>query len=226
MKRVSLILTALLFVAQFSLGQNPKYLQHIQDTADKLVASFWGQQNFINYIKLDKKKSTYLIWGKMWDKRCQFDTPLNFTPNFFHYNYYVNHPAFHGDTARIEFYLDSTGKLEIGLSNEGLFQPGNLDKLKTIDKATAMSKAKEYGLPPGKGKWSVSLQWNTTPPETLNLKPNSTLQDYIQGKYVWAVKSIMEKDYRNGCFYFNKRIHYIDLVTGKLIFEADVGEIE
>lgn len=221
-----IIISLLLTLTLFANGQDELYLKQMQDTADKLVASFWGQDNFDRYIKLDKENSTFLVWGKMWEKRSKFNQPLNFRPNFFHYKYLVVHPAFHGDTARISFYIDSTRKLQIGFQPEGLYQPSDLNNLKTINQATAIATAKKLGLPKGKGQWYVSLQWNEIDHSTLDLKPNSTLQDFIKGHYVWAVKSTLNKSYQNGCYYYNKRVFYIDLVTGKLIGKGDVGKTD
>ena len=210
----------LLIFSSSTLGQDTQYLKSIRDTADKLVSSFWGQDNFKKYIKLDKENSRY--FGRETNMRASFNKKLNFSPNSFKFKYFVIHPTFHGDTARIEFTIDSTGKLEIFYHPEGLYQPGDLNLLKTITKARAIEKAKSLGLTKGKSKWTVSLEWIETDPATLDLKPNSTLQDFIQGHYCWAVKSTLKKEYREGCFIYSYRVFYIDIISGNLIDKKDI----
>lgn len=194
----------------------------MHDTADKLVASFWGKENFQKYIKLDKENSRY--FGIKSNMKSSFNSNPNFNPNSFKFKYNVFHSAFHGDTARIEFTLDSTGKLEIFFQPKGLYQPGNLDSLKTISQKEAIVIAKKLGLAKGKGKWTTSIEWKETDPTTLNLKPNSTLLDFIKGHFTWAVKSTLEKNYSKGCFTYKKQVYYIDIVTGNLIDKEDIND--
>jgi hypothetical protein len=210
----------LLLSSIFSIGQDRQYLQLIKDTADKLVISFWGQDNFAKYIKLDKKKSKY--FGRETNMRASFDKDINFNPNSFRFHYDVIHPAFRGDTAQIDFTLDSTGKLQIFYQPEGLYQPGDLNKLRTISKLQAIEKAKSFGLTKGKTKWTLSLEWIETDPATLDLKPNSSLQDFIKGNYCWAVKSTLSKVYRDGCFVYTYRVFYIDIISGALVNKKDM----
>lgn len=222
------ILFILLFTFCWTLarGQDFNHIKANQQKADSLVASFWGQTNFDKYIHLDKKRSEYLVFGNMWEKECRFTSKLTFSPNMYLYRYKVIHPIFHGDTAHIEFYLDSLGKLMIGFHPSGLFQGGDLDTLKTLTKQQAIQKAKEFGLEKGQGKWTVSLGWQETDPMTLNLKENSTLKEFIQGHFTWNVKATLDKSYRDGCFFYNKRVYSIDILTGKLIAKSDFGETE
>jgi hypothetical protein len=210
----------------FSYGQDINYIKSIQQKADGLVISFWGQDNFEKYIHLDKTRSEYLVFGNMWEKQCKFNDKLTFSPNTFLYRYKVIHPVFRGDTANIEFYLDSLGNLEVGFTKIGFFQGGNLDKLKTLTKEQAIQKAKVLGLEKGQGKWTVSLSWQETDPTTLDLKENSTLREFIQGHFTWDVKATLDKSYRDGCFFYNKRVYSIDVFTGQLISKSDVGETE
>jgi hypothetical protein len=209
-----------------SYGQDLDYIKAIQRKADSLVASFWGQENFDKYIHLDKTRSEYLVFGKMWEKECRFNKALTFSPNKFLYRYKVIHPIFRGDTASIEFYLDSLGKLEVGFTKIVFFQGGNLDKLKSLTKEQAIQKAKTLGLDKGQSKWTVSLSWQETDPMTLDLKENSTLKEFIQGHFTWDVKATLDKSYRDGCFFYNKRVYSIDIFTGELISKSDVGETE
>ena len=215
-----IIISLLLFSSIFSFGQDRQYLKIIRDTADKLVASFWGQDNFDKFIKLDKEKSKY--FGPETNMRASFNKNINFNPNSFRFHYNVIHPAFRGDTAKIDFTLDSTGKLEIFFQPLGLYQPGDLNLLKTISKSQAIEKAKTLGLTKGKAQWTISLEWIETDPSTLNLKPNSTLQDFIKGHYCWAVKSTLTKIYSEGCFVYTYRVFYIDIISGNLIDKKDI----
>ena len=219
MRHITIILL-LLFYSTLSFGQDKEYLQQIRDTAAKLVISFWGQDNFDKFIKLDKKKSRY--FGRETNMRAAFDKDINFNPNSFRLHYNVIHPVFRGDTAQIDFTLDSTGKLQIFFQPQGLYQPGDLNSLKTISKAQAISKAKDLGLTKGKAKWTVSLEWVETDPATLDLKPNSTLQDFIQGHYCWSVKSTLTKAYREGCFVYTYQVYYIDITSGKIIDKKEI----
>ena len=154
--------------------------------------------------------------------RASFDKEINFTPNSFRFDYIVVHPAFRGDIAHIEFTLDSTGKLEVGFHPEGLYQPGDLNNLKTITKAQAIASAKDSGLIKGKGKWKVTLGWIETDPSELDLKPNSTLQQFIQGHYCWVVTSTFNRPYREGCFVYSTRVYCFDIITGKFIDKKDI----
>jgi hypothetical protein len=214
----------LCFCWTFSFGQDLIHIAAIQKKADSLVASFWGQKNFDKYIHLDKNRSEYLVFGHMWEKECKFNKKLTFSPNTYLYRYKVIHPIFHGDTPQIEFYLDSLGKLMVGFDPSGFFQGGYLDTLKTLTKQQAIQKAKELGLDKGQGKWTVSLSWQETDPMTLNLKDNSTLKEFIQGNFTWDVKATLDKSYRDGCFFYNKRVYSIDIFTGQLIAKSEVGE--
>jgi fido (protein-threonine AMPylation protein) len=214
------------FCWTFSYGQNTNHIKNIQQKADSLVSSFWGQDNFQKYIHLDKTRSEYLVFGKMWEKQCKFNSKLTFSPNKFLFRYKVIHPVFQGDTAHVEFYLDSLGKLEVGFTKIGFFQGSNLDTLKTLTKEQAIKRAKELGLDKGQDKWTVTLSWQETDPMTLDLKENSTLKEFIQGHFTWNIKATLDKSYRDGCFYYNKRVYSIDILTGKLIAKSDVGEIE
>ena len=209
-----------------SYGQDLNHIRTIQQKADSLVASFWGRENFDKYIQLDKTRSEYLLFGKMWEKQSRFNKKLTFSPNMYLYRYKVIHPIFRGDTASIEFYLDSLGKLEIGFTKIGFFQGGNLDRLKTITKKRAIQIAKELGLDNGQSKWTVSLSWQETDPTTLDLKENSTLKEFIQGHFTWDVKATLDKSYHDGCFFYNKRVYSIDIFSGQLISKSDVGEME
>ena len=219
MRHITIILL-LIISSTLSFGQDKQYLQLIKDTADKLVISFWGQNNFDKYIKLDKTKSKY--FGRETNMRASFDKEINFNPNSFRLHYKVIHPAFRGDTAQIDFTLDSTGKLEIFFQPKGLYKPGDLNLLKTISKSQAIEKAKASGLAKGKSKWTVSLEWIETDPATLDLKPNSTLQDFIKGHYCWAVKSTLTKAYHDGCFVYTYRVFYIDIISGDIIDKKDI----
>ena len=225
MGRILHILT-ICFCWTLSYGQDNNHIKTIHRKADSLVASFWGQENFDKYIHLDKTRSEYLVFGKMWEKKCRFNSKLTFQPNTYSYEYKVIHPIFRGDTAIVEFYLDSLGMLMIGFHPSGFFQGGNLDKLTSLTKEQAIQKAKTLGLDKGQGKWTVSLSWQETDPMTLNLKENSTLKDYIRGHFTWDVKATLDKSYRNGCFFYNKRVYSIDIFNGQLIVESDVGEME
>jgi hypothetical protein len=225
MRRILQILI-LCFCWTFSFGQNLNHIAKIQKEADSLVALFWGQKNFDKYIHLDKNRSKFLVFGGMWEKEFKLKLKLTFSPNTYLYKYTVIHPIFHGDTADIEFYLDSIGKLMVGFHPSGLFQGGYLDSLKTLTKQQAIQKAKEFGLDKGQGKWTVSLSWREIEPVTLNLKENSTLKEFIQGHYTWDVKATLDKSYREGCFFYNKRVYSIDIFTGELIAKSDVREME
>jgi len=212
------------FCWTFCNGQNSNHIKLVQQKADSLVVSFWGQNNFDKYIHIDKRRSQYLVFGHMWEKECRFNSKLTFSPNTYLFNYKVIHPNFRGDTAQIEFYLDSLGKLMVGFTKIGFFQGGNLDTLKSLTKNQAIQKAKELGLEKGQGNWTVSLSWQETDPMTLNLKENSTLKEYIRGHFTWDVKSTLDKSYRDGCFYYNKRVYSIDIFTGQLISKGDTSE--
>jgi hypothetical protein len=218
--RPFITITFFLFLSQLTFGQDRQYLQQIHDSANKLVASFWGQRNFDRYIRLDRERSRY--FGRQTDMRASFQKSINFYPNSYRFDYYVVHPAFRGDTARIEFTLDSTGGLQVLSGPEGLYQPGELDSLITIPKTRAIASAKDSGLIKGKGKWKITLEWVETDPMTLDLKPNSTLQQFVQGHYCWAVTSTFKEPYREGCFVYSKRIYYFDVVSGRFVTKKDI----
>jgi hypothetical protein len=224
MRRILCILI-FCFCWTLSKGQDFNHIRKIQQRADSLVSSFWGKTNFAKYIHLDKTRSEYLVFGHMWEKKCQFNSKLTFSPNTYLYRYTVIHSAFHGDTAHIEFYLDSFGNLMVGFHPSGLFQGGDLDALRTLTKEQAIQAAKKSGLDKGKEQWTVSLSWQETDPTTLDLKQKSTLKELIQGHFVWNVIAILDKSYRDGCFFYNKRVYSIDILTGKLISKTDIGEL-
>jgi hypothetical protein len=208
----------LLYIPSF--GQDLEWTKQIRDTADKIVISFWGDSNFKNYIHFDSINSR--CWGTKPFESENFTSPIAFKANSYRLNYFVLHPAFRGDTAKIMFNLDSNKQFQIFFHPDGLYQPKDLNSLKTITKKKAIEIAKKNGLTNYRNEYDVTLVWVETDPSTLDLNDNSTLQDFIQGHYCWAVESKMKEEYRKGCFVFSTTVYCIDIITGKIIEKKEI----
>ena len=198
----------------------------MQKKADSIVASHWGKTNFHKYIRLDSSISQYLVHGDFWDKQCSFNSKLTFEPNTCRYRYWVIHPAFRGDTAKIEFYLDKDGEFLFD-DAEGLLSFGNLDKVKTLTKEQAIQKAIAYSQNNKKdfrggvhGEWTVTLHWH----QSVIIKGNFPYNEPFKGHFCWDVKADLDEPRREGCSAFNKRTFMIDIFNGELVMTSESND--
>lgn len=194
----------------------------MQKKADSVVTSYWGQSNFHRYIRLNKPESQYLVWGNRKEKQCSFDSRLTFMPNTGRYQYQVIHPAFRGDTADIDLYIDKKG--ELIWEADGLFSFGDLDTVKTLTKEQAIQKVKELKNLAGirMGNCTVTLKFHHA-----RYREGDRIfinDDPIKGNFTWEVKTELEKGYSGGCSYYNRRTYSIDIISGKLVKITEWGE--
>ncbi len=179
----------------------------INEKADSIVISYWGKSNFKRYIRLDRTASEYAIeYNLSRVATCPLDKPLKFKPNQVFYRYRVLHPLFKTVYYPIQFYLDSTGQIERGVSGPGLIKHENLDSLETISKDSAISVAKKAGLKKNK-KWTTEIGYYD--PVTRSSSINSEL--------VWMVKSYYAQPHREGCLVFPYSVMFIDAKTGAIL---------
>lgn len=206
----------------------------MQKKADSIVASYWGKTNFHKYIQLDSSISQYLVYGPhLWEKECPFNSKLTFKPNTCRYRYWVIHPAFGGDTARIEFYLDKEGKFFMG-GADGLISCGDLNTVKILTKEQAIQKVTAYlkdgaggtgfrnGVKGGgvHGEWTVTLKWH----HSVKYNGNYVFDELIKGHFTWDVKADLDAPYSEGCSSFNKRTYGIDIFSGKLVYMSESAD--
>ena len=220
--RPSIILLSFLLSSCFSFGQSSNDTTTFRTLADKIIIAFWGQNNFNKYIHFENN------YEKSITESVDSFTKSSFKPEFFKFKYFALHPAFHGDTARIEFELDSIGKLQLGLLPQGLYQVGNLDSLKLLNqnKAVALAKTHHY-LSRVKNIQRITLEWHSTEPDSMDSRLDSILarcatgqykaprQSYTNGVYAWAIHSTLKKEYWYNGMYFSENVCYINSITGK-----------
>lgn len=196
----------------------------MQQKADSVITSYWGNSNLQKYIQPDKKLSLYCTDNRKREKRCYFNSRLTFMPDYGWYRYKVIHPAFRGDTAKIELYIDKKGALI--WEAIGLVSIGDLDTVTTLTKEQAIQKVKELKNLSGikmQGEWTVSLKFHRS--RARDGDRVFVNDDPIKGNYTWDVKTELEQGYGGGCSYFNRRSYSIDIFSGKLVRIAEFGEL-
>jgi hypothetical protein len=166
--KIALLSFLFLVVPLAALAQKSPERHPHHHNADRIVAFFFGDEVFHQYINLDTKKS-----------KCSVTNSF-----FFQYNF--RHPKFSGETFVVSFTLDSAGQFVPGKETHGLIRIPSISDSTWISARQALAICRDQGH--RIKKRSLHLAWDSTNLSYDVFQKTNDFRDIVPGDAVWKVK--------------------------------------